>query len=324
MPMLRPFLAAAVVAGASMAPSGVSASDDTVAVVEPLPARGEPRAFGLGADERVQMLEGVDPKCRADVERAWRGERVGSTCTRAAMQAGRRQLRRTPTRFGVVVHRRVDLVGARLVVALASGCREWPTSSRSRVLAEFDAIAAGCHLRPYRGALALVVVGADGRRAEAMRVHADREGVVQFRFADVDMAARDRGLGGLDEWSALTAGHDGWAGRFDLGRLRGLLADWHLSWVRRGRGSPALFALRHGEHPRSQLAVDLAVEANLARQQRDFASVERGLLAPATFLDRYVWSPMRHSVEAMLAELRRSSTAGKPVRARTRATASSP
>ncbi len=321
--MVRRFLVAAVVVGAPVAPTGASASESTMALA-PVPARGEPRAFGPGEEELADMLAGVDASCRRDAERALRGGRAGSECTRAAMRAGRKRLRRTPTRFGVVLHRRVDLVGARLVVALASGCREWPTSTRSRVLAEFDAVAAGCRLRPYRGSLALVVVGADGRRAEAMRVHADREGVVRFRFADVDMAARDRGLGGLDAWTSLTAGHDGWAGRFDLERLRGLLADWHLSWVRRGRGSPALFALRHEAHPRSQVAIDLAVEANLARQQRDFASVERGTLPPATFLDRYVWSPMRHSVEAMLAELRRVGAAGSPTRPRTRPTASSP
>lgn len=321
--MLRPLLVAAVVVGAPVAPSGASASEARTAVVEPVPVRGEPRAFAPGPDELATMLAGVDASCRAGAERIFRGGRASTECTRETLQAGRRRLRRTPTRFGVVLHRRVDLVGARLVVALATGCREWPTSARSRVLAEFDAVAAGCRLRPYRGPLALVVVGADGRRAEAMRVHADREGVVRFRFADVDMAVRDRGLGALDDWTALTAGHDGWAGRFDLDRLRGLLADWHLSWVRRGRGSPALFALRHGEHPRSQLAIDLAVEANLARQQRDFASVERGTLPPATFLDRYVWSPMRHSVEAMLAELRRAGAGGQG-RPRTRPTASSP
>jgi len=321
--MLRTILTAVVVIGASAAPRGASASG-AAHMTGRLGAPGEPRAFAPDADELAQMLADVDPGCRSEAERSLRGGRARHACAKAAMQASRRRLRRTPQRFGVVLHRRVDLVGVRLVVAQATGCREWPTSSRSRILAEFDALAAGCRLRPYRGALALVVVGKDGRRAETLRVHADREGVVRFRFADVDRGVRVHGLGTLDDWTALQAGHDGWAGRFDLVRLRGLLADWHLGWVRRGRGSPALFALRHPEHPRSQVAIDLAVEANLARQQRDFVSVERGVLPPATFLDRYVWSPMRHSVESMLAELRKGSTPA-PVSARTpQSSASSP
>ena len=318
--MLRRILAAVVVIGASAAPRGAGASETT----GPRPrigAPGEPRAFAPHADELAQMLADVEPVCRDDAERSLRGGQARHACVKAAMSASRRRLRRTPERFGVVIHRKVDLAGVRLVVAQASACREWPTSSRSRILAEFDALAAGCRLRPYRGALALVVVGADGRRAETLRVRADREGVVRFRFADLDLALRDRGLGTLDDWTALQAGHDGWAGRFDLVRLHGLLADWHLSWVRRGRGSPALFALRHPEHPLSQVAVDLAVEANLARQERDYVAVERGMLPPATFLDRYVWSPMRHSVESMLAELRKTHA---PQSARTRSSASSP
>jgi hypothetical protein len=306
MPMLRRILAAVVVIGAPAAPRGASASD-TDASAGRIGAPGEPRAFAPHADELAHMLADVDAGCRSEAERSLRGGRARHDCAKKAMQASRRRLRHSPERFGVVLHRRVDLLGVRLVVAQASACREWPTSSRSRILAEFDALAAGCRLRPYRGALALVVVDADGRRRETMRVHADREGVVRFRFADVDAAVRDGGLGTLDDWRALQAGHDSWAGRFDLVRLHGLLADYHLGWVRRGRGSPALFALRHPEHPRSQIAVDLAVEANLARQQRDFVAVERGVLPPAAFLDRYVWSPMRHSVESMLAELRKGS-----------------
>jgi hypothetical protein len=296
MPMPRRILAVAVVLVAS-APRGAGAAEGASA--------GEPRSFAPRAQERAEILDDVGPRCRASAERTLRGGAGDRSCARDTMRAGRRRLRHAPTRFGVVVHRKVDLVGARLVVAQASGCREWPTSSRGPILGEVDALAAGCRLRPYRGELALVVTDAGGRRAEVARVHADREGVVRFRFADVDLAVREHGLGTLDDWTAIDAGHDGWGGRFDLRRLRGFLADWHFSWVRRGRGSPALFALRHRDHPRSDLAVDLALDASLARQQRDFASVERGVLPPATFLDRYVWSPMRHSVESMLAELKR-------------------
>lgn len=325
--MLRWILAAVVVIGASATSRGAGASEPaagTNAGSGRIGAPGEPRGFAPDPDELAQMVADVDPRCRSEAERSLRGGRARHECAKAAMQSSRRRLRRTPERFGVVLHRRVDLVGVRLVVAQATGCRVWPTSSRSRILGEHDALSAGCRLRPYRGALALVLVGADGRRAETVRVHADREGVVQFRFADVDMAVRDRGLGTLDDWTALQAGRDGWAGRFDLVRLRDLLADWHLGWVRRGRGSPALFALRHPEHPRTQVAIDLAVEANLARQQRDFVAVERGVLPPATFLDRYVWSPMRHSVESMLAEFREGATP-TPVDTRTpSSSASSP
>jgi hypothetical protein len=307
--MLRPMLAAAVVLGAEMAPRGASANDEQNATAAMIaPARGEPRSFVPRADELASMLVDVSTRCRSSAERAWRGGQSAQACVVDTMRAGRRRLRRHPSHFGVVVHRHVDLVGARLVLAQASSCREWPTPRRDRVLSEFDALAAGCHLRPYRGPLQLVLLDGKGRRVGAVPVRADREGVVAIRFADIDAAARDRGLGSLDRYGAIAVGHDGWGGRFDLGRLRGFLADWHWSWVRRGRGSPALFALRHGAHPRAELALDLAIEANLARQQRDFVSVERGILPPATFLDRYVVSPMRHSVESMLAEFRTSTS----------------
>jgi len=291
---------AAVVLGATMVPTGAGASDVRIDAAP----RSEPRAFTPHADELAPMLAEVSAGCRKAAERVWRGGRPGHACANEVARIGRKQLRRVPQRFGVVLHRRVDLTTARVVVALASGCREWPTPRRGNVLAEHDVLASGCRMRPYRGALSIVLVAADGRRVDDVRVHADREGVVRFRFADIDAQLRERGLGTLDDYVRLEAGHDGWAGRFDLERLRGFLADWHLTWVRRGRGSPALFALRHRAHPRAQLASDLAVESNLARQQRDFVSVERGILPPASFLDRYVWSPMRHSVESMLAEYR--------------------
>lgn len=299
--MLRPVLAFALL-GAGWAPRMARADD-----VDGRPvagARGEPRSFTPHADELAPMLRGVSPACRAAAERAWQGGRGGWSCAKEVARVGRKQLRSAPQRFGVVLHRRVDLTTARVVLALASRCREWPTPRRGNVLAEHDALSSGCRLRPYRGEVTMVLVAADGRRVDGPHLHADREGVVRFRFADIDAQLRERGLGTLDDYVRLEAGHDGWAGRFDLQRLRGFLADWHLAWVRRGRGSPALFALRHPEHPRAQVAFDLAVESNLARQQHDFVEVERGILAPASFLDRYVWSPMRHSVESMLAEAR--------------------
>lgn len=331
--MLRPVLAAAVVLGAFGLPRGAGASDEPAALGSrpsgpdsrtEVAARGEPRAFTPDREELAALLADVEPPCRPAADRAFHGGRIQHACARDVMRAGGRRLRHAPERFGIVLHRRVDLIGARLVVEQASGCREWPTSQRGHILAEFDGLAAGCRLRPYRGDLALVLVAADGRRVEVTRVRADREGVVQLRFADIDMVARERGLGTLDDWAALEVGHDGWAGRFDLVRLRGFLADWHFSWVKRGRGTPALFALRHREHPRSQVAFDLAVEASLARQQRDYAAVERGILPPATFLDRYVWSPMRHSVESMLAEVRSRARSETQPRKPTRASASSP
>ena len=47
---------------------------------------------------------------------------------------------------------------------------------------------------------------------------------------------------------------------------------------------------------------ELAVEARLARQEQDFAAIERGELLPSAFLDRHVWSPLRVRVAAMLGD----------------------
>ena len=71
----------------------------------------------------------------------------------------------------------------------------------------------------------------------------------------------------------------------------------HLS---RGRGSAALFAKRHGEHPRRADAEAFAVEARVARQEEDFNAVAEGRMEPVAFLQRHVWSPFRRAVQALL------------------------
>ncbi|MBC8073520.1 MAG: hypothetical protein IAG13_34685, partial [Deltaproteobacteria bacterium] len=61
---------------------------------------------------------------------------------------------------------------------------------------------------------------------------------------------------------------------------------------------------RHGAHPRAAHALELAALARIARQEQDFAAVTRGELAAASFLDRYVWSPLRHRAVELLLERR--------------------
>ncbi|HET6582030.1 MAG TPA: hypothetical protein VFG69_01260, partial [Nannocystaceae bacterium] len=121
--MLRPVLAAAVVLGAWGVPRGGGASEPPRSE----PSRTEPRGFTPRPDELATMIAGVDGTCRAAARRALLGGRPDHACAREVARTGRRRLRRSPERFGVVLHRKVDLIGARLVVEQASGCREWPT-----------------------------------------------------------------------------------------------------------------------------------------------------------------------------------------------------
>jgi hypothetical protein len=217
--------------------------------------------------------------------------------------AGPRDVR--GARFGVVLHREIGLSEAKFVLAVAGSCRAAPRPAAPRdVLLEIDAEAQRCRVRPYRGAVTVSLRRTDGRwLADAIMLATDREGRLRTRFADLDGVLAQRGEQ-LDDFTALRFGRDGWAGTYDLTRLRAVQADLHAQWIEHGRGAPALFALRHAEHPHAGRALELAVEARLARQEQDFAAVLRGELAAAAFLDRHVWSPLRHRVTAMLIEQR--------------------
>lgn len=209
--------------------------------------------------------------------------------------------------YGVVIHREIGLGGARFVLAEARSCREVPKPPPPRdVLLDVDADAVRCRVRPYHGAVSLALQRADGRWVnDVIELATDEDGRISTRFADLDrMLAQQQGTR-LDDFTALRVGKNGWAGTYDLARLRGVQSDLHAQWVERGRGSPGLFAVRYGDHPRTDRALELALEARLARQEHDFAAVQRGELGAAEFLDRHVWSPLRHRVGELLLEQRK-------------------
>jgi hypothetical protein len=164
---------------------------------------------------------------------------------------------------------------------------------------DVDAERARCRLSPWHGPVTLEVER-DGKWLDLPPTHSDRHGQLELRFADLDRGLRDAGEAGLGEFTRLRVGRGGWAGTYDLVRLRELQADVHASWVARGRGVPGLFVALHPEHARADDIADLALESRLARQERDFEAIEHGELTPEAFLDRHVWSPLRVRVAALL------------------------
>jgi hypothetical protein len=203
----------------------------------------------------------------------------------------------------VVESRRIDLAGVHLVVSSARRCRRWPLRSPGRTVLELpDARAARCSVRRYEGRIRISTIAPDGARwLDVLEIESDVDGRVTLDFAALDVALRSRGMPPLDAFAAVEIGTNGWAGILDLGRMRGFIANWHFEWVRRGRGAPGLFVVRHPGHERAGAARALAVEGVLARQERDYLAVARGELLPREFLWRYAWSPYRRSVEAMVA-----------------------
>jgi hypothetical protein len=180
-------------------------------------------------------------------------------------------------------------------------CRGWPLpDAAGQVLHPTDAQRAGCVLRPYRGKVTVSAVSIDGARHDVLELTADRDGRVAFEFSEADAALRADTDVGLDGYARLELGASAWAGAVDLDKLRAFLADWHFAWVSRGRGSAALFARRHGEHPRTADAEAFAVEARVVRQEEDFHAVAEGRMEPVAFLQRHVWSPFRRAVQALL------------------------
>lgn len=253
------------------------------------------------------MTEASSTRCRdaarQELEQGWHLPGADE-CARAREEVGRRLVRQRPrSRFGVVDHRHVDLVRVRLRLSTAGTCRDWPLRRpESSSLTSVDAAKHGCRLRPYRGPISLDVI-ADERTIDlehVLHLRTDRDGYVEVAFADIDAALRSLGAGGLDDFIRLELGHEAWAGGIDLRRLRALLAEYHYRWVKQGRGSPALFLHRHGERGRGDDAHALALEARLARQERDLALIDEGRLSPRAFIDRHVWSPFRRLVEQML------------------------
>lgn len=203
--------------------------------------------------------------------------------------------------WGVVAFREIGATAATFTLETGRGCKEVPAPTAGRdVLLDSDAERIRCRLRPWHGRVSLAVRDPSGGWTELPPAWSDREGRLRVRYADLEQQLRTATGRPLSEYAALRVGRGGWAGTYDLGRLRELQAELHAAWIRRGRGVPALFAALHPAHVRAESIAELAVEARLARQERDFAAVKRGELAPQAFLDRHVWSPLRVRVAAML------------------------
>jgi hypothetical protein len=230
------------------------------------------------------------------------GRRIDARCERDRQLATRSIVRDEHVVFGLVDRRTADLVGVRLSLAEARRCRGWLLRGpgRDRV-GEAEAERAGCRVVPYRGRVTITAITGDGRRAPGPALVTARDGELEIDLAALDEELRAGGGRGLDGYARLELGRGGWAGGIDLAVLRRFRADYHLAWVRAGRGAPGLHSVLHPDHARSDVVRSLALEAQLARQQRDFAALGRGELTPAAFLDRHVWSPLRRAVEEMLA-----------------------
>ena len=267
-------------AGEGLRPVRVEAS-----VVEGLRA---PLSARCGEQVRAELVAGLrqDGACGSDRE-----------------AVGRAVVHRRDA-FGFVEQRAVDLTSLRLVLGEARRCRQWPLRSPGRdVLRRTDVAAAGCRLLRHQGEVAVVLVDREGRRRQPLPpMQPDRDGRLELRFAELDHALRVLGEGTLESYARIELGDDGWAGHVDLEQLLRFRADWHLTWLLRGRGTPGLFAVRHPEHPGADDARTLAAEALLERQARDYERVAAGELSARAFLDRHPLSPYRRRVESLLRE----------------------
>lgn len=270
-------------AGQAWASKGLRSVRVDVAAVEGM--RVEPSAR-CGAQVRAELLE---------------GRRHDGACDEEREAAGRALVRRGDA-FGFVEQRDVNLASLRLVLGEARRCRQWPLRSPERdVLRRTDVAAAGCRLRRFQGEVPVVLIDRDGRRHEPVPpMRTDRDGRLELRFSVLDRALRVLGAGTLDDYARIELGRDAWAGYVDLAQLSRFRADWHLTWLVRGWGTPGLFAARHPGHAGADEARTLAAEALLARQARDYERVEAGELPARTFLERFPSSPYRRRVEALM------------------------
>ncbi len=269
----------------------------------PLAERHEP----LSAVAPSELADQVAARAGEDCGEALRGQLLSGraqagSCNAVESTAARVTILHNGVKFGIVEHRDVELDRVRLRLSEAGLCKGWPLpidDDAGVVLRGRDADRAGCVLRPYRGALVLTAIDEEGNRHQAAMLEVDKDGEVVFEFAAVDASLRRGGGHGLDAYAWLELGETAWAGTINLERMRGFIADWHFVWVARGRGSAALFAERHADHPRSGDAQAMALEARLERQRDDFDAVAEGKMTASAFLERHVWSPFRQAVEEL-------------------------
>ncbi len=269
----------------------------------PVAERHEPLSAAAPSDLADQVAARAGAACGASLhDQLLRGQAVAGDCSAVESRAARATIVQNGVRFGVVDHREVELDAVRLRLSEARSCKGWPLpveDGQGVVLHQRDVDRAGCMIRPYKGQLVLTAVDAEGQRHQAATLEVDRDGLVDFEFAEVDASLRRNVGRGLDTYAWLELGETAWAGTINLGRLRSFTADWHFQWVARGRGSAALFAERHAEHPRGADAQAMALEARLDRQRQDFDAVSEGKMTASAFLDRHVWSPFRRAVEEL-------------------------
>lgn len=261
----------------------------------------EPGRTEIPAAIAAASAAAVPEACRAaisaELEAGARSSATPPACAEHREPAAARVARtlRPPT-FGIVEEERASLAGVRLVLSVAHACPRWPIRAAGEAtLAIGAAVSAGCRVRRYHGPLVLEVVAVDGRRVEVAR-ETDIDGNLEVRFAELDARLRASGRAPLLEHATLELGAAGWAGIVDLQGLRAQLADWHLVWIARGRGSPGLFAALHPDHAEAQTMRVRALESALKRQERDARRVERGELSVRQFLERHAWSPYRSLV----------------------------
>lgn len=282
------------------------------------------------------VLEGEPAECQASIRARLLGRARGTEsggpepaaagCSGALARARKALAPAPDLRFGLVDRRVVELTGVSLELGVASRCPTWPQRPAGFfVLTSASARAAGCRTRPWSGALPVYAYTA-GRDAAApgggVRIATVRvdEGVVRLDFDDLSRRAALSDQGSLWSFAWLELGDGGWAGAIDLVALRRILADYHIEWIRRGRGAPGLFMAAHPDAPQLDEASGLAFEADLARQARDYLAVSRGEMPPHEFLQRHLWSPYRGSVRKMAADAIRGgdlTEAGEPTRRRT-------
>ena len=237
--------------------------------------RDAPRTAKADPEARERASYAVTGPCRKKVlDELTTGRRLEAQCDADRRKAGRAAVR-FGMQFGYVASRDVDLRGLRIVVGRAVACRTWPLrETEASVLRKPDIDAAGCRTRRIKQAVPLTVIREDGERFEAVTtVEPDGGGRIVVSYGALDLELRAAGLGTLYDFARIEVGQGGWAGVVDLARLREFRANWHLRWIRAGRGAPGLFAARHAEHPGAELARKLQREAATPEARPEAQSV---------------------------------------------------
>lgn len=259
------------------------------------PARGE-----IDPQAAAAAVSRMPAQCRDEVAAALAaGEQRQGPCAIQGMRAAEEILARAKQRsFGMVERQTVRLASVALVLSQAHHCRRWPLRAAGEVALDVGAVrAAGCSVRRYVGPLQVAVAASDGGVLPVMTVRTDDDGHIEVVFAELDALLRTRGQGGLFSFAELVIGAQGWAARVALPELQAQLAEWHATWIGRGRGSPGLFVALHPDDAATTTMRTRALEATVKRQADDAAAVERGELSARRFLERHVWSPYRSVVE---------------------------